>query len=157
MNRAWVTSMSPNVEAVANPLAAACETGYIPDEIYILENPGLSDYLDRVISMLECLVIEYGGERPKTAVTSLDSETEFEQIVEHYRAPVLATRDVDGTVAVDVTPGRKFMSAIAFQAGIKYDAEHVFYLYLSEGQFYGRIFPDVPNPSLNLIDFQEVF
>ena len=149
--------MSPNVEAVANPLATACESGYVPDEIYILENPGLSDYLDRVTSMLERVIIEYGNEQPEIAVTSLGSETEFERIVEHYRAPVLEARETDKVAAVDVTPGRKFMSAIAFQAGIKYDAEHVFYLYLPEGQFYGRIFPDVPNRALDLIDFQEVF
>lgn len=149
--------MSPNIEAVANPLAIACESGYVPDEIYILENPGLSDYLDRVTSMLERVIVEYGSEQPEIAVTSLDSETEFEQIVEHYRAPALAARETDEMVAVDITPGRKFMSAIAFQAGIKYGAEHVFYLYLSEGQFYGRIFPDVPNRALDLIDFQEVF
>ena len=70
---------------------------------------------------------------------------------------MLEARETDKVAAVDVTPGRKFMSAIAFQAGIKYDAEHVFYLYLPEGQFYGRIFPDVPNRALDLIDFQEVF
>ena len=157
MRRAWVTSISPNVEAVANPLAAACESGYIPNEIYILENPGLSGYLDRVTSMLERVVVEYGSEQPEIAVTRLNSETEFKQIVEHYRSPVLATRETEGMAAVDVTPGRKFMSAIAFQAGIKYEAEHVFYLYLSEGQFYGRIFPDVPNRAIDLIDFQEVF
>ena len=157
MSKAWVTSMSPNVEAVANPLAAACESGFVPDEIHILENPGLSGYLDRITSMLERVIVEYGGERPEIDVTSLDSETEFERIVEHYRAPVLVASETDGMAAVDVTPGRKFMSAIAFQAGIKYNAEHVFYLYLSEGQFYGRIFPDVPNRALDLIDFQKVF
>lgn len=149
--------MSPNVEAVANPLAVACESKYIPDSIYILENPGLSGYLDRVTSMLERIVVEYGGEQPEIAVTTLDSETEFEQIVKHYRAPVLAASETGRMAAIDVTPGRKFMSSIAFQAGIKYDAEHVFYLYLSEGQFYGRIFPDVPNRAVDLIDFKEVF
>lgn len=157
MSRAWITSISPNVEAVANPLTAACESGYIPNKIYILENPGLRGYLDRVTSMLERVVVEYGSEQPEIGVTHLNSETEFKQIVEHYRAPVLAARETDQMAAVDVTPGRKFMSAIAFQAGIKYDAEHVFYLYLSEGQFYGRIFPDVPNRAIDLIDFQEVF
>jgi hypothetical protein len=149
--------MSPNVEAVANPLAAACEAGYVPDEVYILENPGLSDYLDRVTSMLECIVVEYGNDTPRITVTSADSETDFDQIVDHYRAPVVAASETEGMAAVDVTPGRKFMSAIAFQVGIKYDADHVFYLYLSEGQFYGRIFPDVPNRVLDLIDFQEIF
>ena len=103
--------MSPNVEAVANPLATACESGYVPDKIHILENPGLSNYLDRVTLMLERIVVEYGSEQPEIAVTSLDSETEFEQIVEHYRAPVLEARETDEMAAVDVTPGRKFMSA----------------------------------------------
>lgn len=149
--------MSPNVEAVANPLATACESGYVPDQIYILGNPGLSGYLDRVTSMLERIVVEYGGSTPDITVTNLDGETEFDQIVEHYRAPVLAAQETDSTAAVDVTPGRKFMSAIAFQAGIQYNADHVFYLYLSKSQFYGRIFPDVPNQAVDLIDFQEVF
>jgi hypothetical protein len=107
--------------------------------------------------MLECIVVEYGNDTPRITVTSADSETDFDQIVDHYRAPVVAASETEGMAAVDVTPGRKFMSAIAFQVGIKYDADHVFYLYLSEGQFYGRIFPDVPNRVLDLIDFQEIF
>jgi hypothetical protein len=56
-----------------------------------------------------------------------------------------------------VTPGRKFMSAIAFQAGIQFDADHVFYLYIVNNQFYGRLYPDVPRPMVELVDFQEVF
>lgn len=32
-------------------------------------------------------------------------------------------------IAVDVTLARKFMSAITFQAGFRFDADHVFYFY----------------------------
>jgi len=38
---AWLTTMSTNLEAVINPLLiAACEEGFSPDELYVLENPG---------------------------------------------------------------------------------------------------------------------
>ena len=157
MVQAWITTMSTHLEAVVNPLAAACEDGFLPDELHVLENPGIGDQFDDITSMMERVVVEYGGDEPDLAVTHLDEETDFQRIVEHFREPIAQIGDDGGTVAVDVTPGRKFMSAIAFQAGIQFDADHVFYLYLSESQFYGRIYSDVPKPTVELIDFQEVF
>lgn len=157
MVKAWITTMSTNLEAVVNPLAAACEDEFLPDELYVLENPGIGDRFDDITSMMERVVIEYGGDDPELSVTHLDEETDFQQIVDHFRDPIAQIGDDDGTIAVDVTPGRKFMSAIAFQAGIQFQADHVFYLYLSESQFYGRIYSDVPKPTVELIDFQEVF
>lgn len=100
---------------------------------------------------------EYGNPEPTLCVTDLEAETDFEGIVAHFREPIAQLRADGGTTAVDVTPGRKFMSAIAFQAGIQFNADHVFYLYLADSQFYGRLYPDVPRPLLELIDFQEVF
>jgi len=43
------------------------------------------------------------------------------------------------------------------QAGIQFEADHVFYLYVSNNRFYGRLYPDVPRPVVELVDFQEVF
>lgn len=156
MTDAWLTTMSTNLEAVINPLAAACEEGFLPDELYVLENPGVSEQFDDITSMMERVVIEYGGEAPTLSVTHLDAETEFQRIVEHFQKPIAQIHEDGGTAAVDVTPGRKFMSAIAFQAGIQFDADHVFYLYIGNNQFYGRLYPDVPRPVLNLFDFTEV-
>lgn len=154
---AWLTTMSTNLEAVINPLAAACENGFLPDELYVLENPGVSEQFDDITSMMERVVIEYGGEAPGLSVTHLDTETDFRRIVEHFQKPIAQIHEEGGTAAVDVTPGRKFMSAIAFQAGIQFDADHVFYLYIANNQFYGRLYPDVPRSVLELFDFTEVF
>jgi hypothetical protein len=153
----WLTTMSTHPEAVINPLAAACEDGFLPDELHVLENPGVGEQFDRITSMMERVVIEYGGDGPELLVTHLDAETDFQRIVEHFRDPIDRLREEEGTVAVDVTPGRKFMSAIAFQAGIQFDADHVFYLYISNNRFYGRLYPDVPRPVAELFDFTEVF
>jgi len=106
---------------------------------------------------MEHVVVEYGGDQPELSVTSLESETDFQGIVEHFREPMQRIKEEGGTAAIDVTPGRKFMSAIAFQAGIQFEADHVYYLYVSNNRFYGRLYPDVPNPVVELVDFQEVF
>jgi len=105
--------------------------------------------------MMERVIIEYGGDAPALSVTHLDEETDFPRIVEHFQEPIAQIHKDGGTTAVDVTPGRKFMSAIAFQAGIQFNADHVFYLYVSNNQFYGRLYPDVPRPVLTLFDFTE--
>jgi hypothetical protein len=154
---AWLTTMSTNLEAVINPLTAACEAGFIPDELHVLENPGVGDQFDDITSMMERVVVEYDGDTPDLDVTHLDRETDFHGIVEHFREPIARIRTDGGTTAVDVTPGRKFMSAIAFQAGIQFEADHVYYLYISNNQFYGRLYPDVPRPVTELVDFREVF
>lgn len=157
MANAWLTTMSTHLEAVINPLAAACEEGFLPDELHVLENPGVGEQFDDITSMMERIVVEYGGDAPDLNVTYLERETDFQGIVDHFREPIAQSRNTSGTVAVDVTPGRKFMSAIAFQAGMQFDADHVFYLYISNNQFYGRLYPDVPRPVTELVDFQEVF
>ena len=126
MVQAWITTMSTHLEAVVNPLAAACEEGYLPDELHVLENPGVGDRFDDITSMMERVVVEYGGDDPELSITHLDEETDVHRIVDHFREPIARFQDEDGTAAVDVTPGRKFMSAIAFQAGVQYEADHVF-------------------------------
>ena len=70
---AWLTTMSTNLEAVINPLIAACEEGFLPDELYVLDNPGVGDQFDDITSMMERVVVEYGGEDPDLSVTHLET------------------------------------------------------------------------------------
>lgn len=56
---------------------------------------------------------------------------------------------------MDFTPGRKFMSAIAFQAGMKFEADHVFYFYRKGGVYQGNYLPEIPRTAYELIDFTE--
>lgn len=158
MNRYWVTTGSTNPEAVVNPLAAACtEWEYVPDRIYVLGNPGVEDQLDRSISLAETIIEVYGGESPDIERTSLDSETDFSAIVNHFQAAIEAAREGGGEVVVDITPGRKFMSAIAFEAGIQYEADRVAYLHVHSGKLFGRVYADLPRSGTTLYDFTEVF
>ena len=152
----WITTGSTHPEAVVNPLAAACtERGYVPDEVRVLDNPGVHDRVARTVDLLETVVDAHDG-ATTVETTRLDEETAFRAIVDHFQSGI-ETADPDDTVAFDVTPGRKFMSAIAFQAGFQFEADHVFYLHVASGDLFGRVYPDLPKTATTLYDFREVF
>lgn len=158
MSRYWVTAGSTTVEAVANPLTAACtERGYVPTDIFVLDNPGLGDTVEATTEFMKAVVEAHGGDTPTITTTTVEDETDFRAVGDHYRAAIDQAKEHDAEVAVDVTPGRKFMSAIAFQAGLQFDADHAFYLYVESGDLFGRLYPDLPRTATTLYDFTEVF
>ncbi len=154
MARRWLTIASPTTEAMVNPLLVACEHGYVPDSIRILSNPTIHDDVESVVPFMESITAEYDGDASVDAHL-IAEETAFPEIVAFFRDGI-EQADADEEVAVDITPGRKFMSAIAFQAGIRYGADHVFYLLLDSSAFYGQVYPDIPRSAIDLIDFTEV-
>jgi hypothetical protein len=156
--RHWVTTASPTLEAVINPLSAACtEAGYIPSDIRILDNPTVREDSKQAAELLKHIVKAHGGEEPTVEFHTIDSERDFEAIVAYHRESIQEATQTDTPVAIDVTPGRKFMSALAFQAGIQFGADHVYYLYLHSSDYYDRVYPDLPRPGVDIVDFTEVF
>ncbi|WP_241432308.1 CRISPR-associated ring nuclease [Halogeometricum borinquense] len=155
MARIWVTNGTPTMPGILNPVTAACDQGYVPDEIWVLSNPGVAEYVAKATDRFEVIVDAYGGDAD-VSVHDLDDETDFPDIIEFYRSTIEAARETGDTIAVDVTPGRKFMSAIAFQAGFKFDADHVFYFHRKAGGYYGQFYAEIPRTATDLIDFKEV-
>jgi len=155
MSTAWITTSSTNIEAMVNSLNAACDQGFVPDELHLIENPGVTDEVDRALDLAATIIAAYDGEEPEIHLTSLESEVEFDRIRTHVRDAIETVHDDGGDVAVDITPGRKFMSAIAFAAGLRYDADHVFYFYLDSPEYFGRLYPDMPRTATHLYDFRE--
>lgn len=156
MTRAWITNSSTHVEAMVNPINAACQEGYVPDTLYMLENPGVTEAVDQAIELATAVIESYGGETPEIELTTLERDTEFDRILEHITSAIEAVKEGGGEVAVDITPGRKFMSAIAFAAGLEYDADHVYYFYIQSADFHGMSYPDMPRTAAQLYDFAEV-
>lgn len=73
MARVWVTCGTPTIPAVVNTLTAACDSGYVPDTLHLLSNPGVAAAVDRILPMCETVVAEYGGDLDVQR-TGLDSE-----------------------------------------------------------------------------------
>lgn len=155
MARIWVTNGTPTMPGILNPVTAACDRGYVPDDVRVLSNPGVAEYVAEATDRFEVIVDAYGGDAD-VSVHDLDDETDFLGIIEFYRSTIEAARENSDTIAVDVTPGRKFMSAIAFQAGFKFDADHVFYFHRKAGGYYGQFYAEIPRTATDLIDFKEV-
>ena len=156
MGFTWITNGSTSLAAVINPLAGGCDQGFIPDSIYFLDNPGIEHRTSRVKTMMKTIVTAHGGEEPTIEVTSLEDELSFTSIVEFIQSSVDNARLSNDEIAIDVTPGRKFWSIISFRAGFKYDVDHVYYSHLKSQDFYGRCYPEIPRPAIELIDFTEV-
>lgn len=155
MTRIWVTNGTPTIPGLLNPLAAACDAGYLPDEARILSNPGVAESVATASEMFEAIIDAYGGDASVSA-HRLDTETEFRGIIDFYRTAIEAAHENGDTIAVDVTPGRKFMSAIAFQAGFRFGADHVFYFHRKSGAYRGDLYAEIPRTATELIDFTEV-
>jgi len=155
MSRIWVTCGTPTIPGILNPLTAACHQGYVPHEACILSNPAVEKSVVEATDSFKDIIDTYGGDA-KIHRHDLDYETDFEAILEFYRSAIEGARAGGDTIAIDVTPGRKFMSAIAFQAGIQFDADHVFYFHRKSGAYYGQFYPEIPRTATDLIDFTEV-
>jgi len=161
MDNVWVSSGSTTVEAMVNPIAAACagdglETAFVPDTVYFLDNPGLGDALSDTKVLTRTLLEQNGVESPTIKTAYIEHETDFQGIATHFQEAITDARDSAANVAVDVTPGRKFMSVIAFNAGMTYDADHVFYFYLESSDYFSRIYPEIPHTAAKLYDFTEI-
>lgn len=155
MARHWVTCGTPTMPGMLNPFAAACDRDYVPDEVHVLANPGVAAYVDEASEHFQTIVSAYDGDAAVHQHTLVE-ETDFEGIVDYYRSAIDEATRAGDTVAVDITPGRKFMSAIAFQSGIHFEADHVFYFYRKADDYPGQFYPEIPRTATELIDFTEV-
>lgn len=155
MARIWITNGTPTLPGILNPLTAACDRGYVPDEARILSNPGVADSVAVASDMFDVIIDAYGGDAD-VHKHSLDRETDFRGIIDFYRSAIETADENGDTIAVDVTPGRKFMSAIAFQAGFRFGADHVYYFHRKAGGYYGQFYSEIPRTATDLIDFTEV-
>jgi len=155
MARIWVTNGTPTMPGILNPLTAACDRGFVPDQAQILSNPGVADSVAAASEMFDTIIDAYGGSADISR-HGLESETDFPEIIEFYRSAIEAAEKNGDEIAVDVTPGRKFMSAIAFQAGFRFGADHVYYFHRKAGGYYGQFYSEIPRTATDLIDFTEV-
>lgn len=161
MDNVWVTSGSTTIEAMVNPITAACagdglDEAFVPDTVHFLDNPGLGDAISEAAAITQTILERYGVKDPTIEITQIDHETDFDGIVAHFQSAIQSAHDENANVAVDVTPGRKFMSVIAFNAGTTFDADHIIYFYLKSDEYYSRVYPEIPKPAAELYDFKEV-
>lgn len=156
MDRVWITNGSTSIAPVVNPLTVACHEGYVPTDIYVLNNPIIDDVTDAATSLMKTVVTAHDGDEPEITVETIDDETDFDAILAYLQSAIEAGTDADADVAVDITPGRRFWSVISFQAGINRDVDHLYYSHVKSERYFGECYPAIPRTAIDLIDFTEV-
>ena len=146
----WITTVGKSVYAVVNTLWAACkEEGYIPERIYFIYNDEVKENLGRVKKIAKALVESYGAENPEINEIKAE-ETNFTEFAKKLGEIIKREKALGNEVAVDMTPGRKFMSAFAMYSGVSKEVRHrtdrIYYLHLSDFDFryVDKAYPKIP-------------
>ena len=146
-SKVYVTTVGTSPEAVFNPLWYLVEVhSWIPDRVYLLWNDGVRDQLEDVKRLIKRLSSAYGvgieiiaGDEQRF---SEENPVEFRRKVGH----LVGSLKRDGyEVVVDITPGRKFMSALLLGVALSANADEITYLHLDDWKDYiGKLLFEVP-------------
>lgn len=155
--KSWITTIGTSPFAVINTIWAACKSDeYVPDNIIWITNEHIStDIVDSVNDWTCEILNAYGVNKPMLNEISVD-ETDVMGLHDVVFNTIQKSKSM-GTVAIDMTPGRKYMSAIAMQCGIEAGADKIFYLFLSDSRYQDIPFPLIPVKKQSLFEMSSVF
>jgi hypothetical protein len=158
--KVWISTVGWSSFAVINPLWAACffenELHFVPEKVVLLNNAGEDPVIKKNLEIVKPWIIrilkEYGINEPEIESVEAnegnmnDFVDVFNRIIKKYR---------DDQIAIDMTPGRKFMSSIAMNIAVKHQVEKLFYLQLWGREYLNRPFIMIPFPNQKLINILE--
>jgi len=147
--KVWITAIGTSVFAVVNPLWAACILDrFVPSRVHLLKNsrvehnvPEVRDWMTRILNTngVEPEFVEHEGDE--------DNMSAFADLLRE-----VIRSEVGNEVAIDMTPGRKFMSACAMAAGVKIGVSKLYYLHLYETAYQNKPFVLIPLSHQRLVN-----
>jgi len=164
----WITTVGWSPFAVINPIWAYCkENEKTPDKIFLLHTENMKvlknvetckRYLDEILreysnkNFKEDNLIKYQIENETYEIYSIAMKKIIEQELQDESAKII----------IDMTPGRKYMSAINMFFGLKAlnNSIQVLYLYLEEAKYQKVAYPLTPiikNELIDIIEAAEIF
>lgn len=158
--RTWITSIGISHHAVVNTFwASAAEKDWIPQRVYLLTNDRTKKDAVAISTRMERIAIHYGGEKLDLRLKVFD-ETDLEALFQMYSDIMNRETQEGNDISVDITPGRKFMSAFALYCSLNNRScvRNIFYFHLLDDEFMDRSYPFLPMNSFklrNLMDFRE--
>jgi len=156
----WITTVGWQPFAVINPLWAACfYQEFLPEKAILLNNgykdTKIAKNLETVKEWCAQILGEYGIEQPQ--IEAIDAD---ENDINNFAA--IFTQIVDAQklneVAIDMTPGRKFMSSIAMATAFKNRSfvKKLYYLHLWGQEYQNQPFIKIPFKNQKLINVLEL-
>ena len=121
----WITNVSTSKFAGVNTLwAAIMREDFIPDRVHLIADEMVKEkgYLAAALKGYQCVLNRYGNEEEPIVHDVV--ETEFADLAKKLESIVHEEKTKGHTVAIDMTPGRKYMSAFAMYMGVGADEKH---------------------------------
>nr|MDO8080268.1 hypothetical protein [Candidatus Freyarchaeota archaeon] len=159
--RVWITTIGESRFAVINPVWAACVYGkesFIPERVHLFKNRRVEHNVAPVKEWITRILKPYGidaGKEDFFQVHDAD-EDDIDGFAVAFRGVVEAEAGVGNEVAIDITPGRKFMSAYAMLVGKECKVRKIYYLHLYNiSDYRDKAFILIPLDQQNLINLLE--
>lgn len=158
--KVWLTTVGTSPFAVVNTLWAACkdkEENYVPERIYLIKNEIVErgGHVAKVKKWIEKIVTEFGVEEVEIKEENANEE-EFKTFAKTIGNIVKKEKEEGNEIAVDMTPGRKFMSAFVMYLGIGEGvdpkADRVYYLHLTDMSYKDKPYIEIPMPKQKLYE-----
>ena len=155
----WITFVGGSFPAFTNPIWYAIEQEKLRlSQIYCFVNRSkhILDNYHQFTKFIVPLTQTYGIPTPK--ITKIDfEETDFPTLEEKIKELLLDLQD-QSNIALDMTPGRKYMSALLLFHGSRVKRENpnikrMYYLHLADFSYQNFQLPLIPFPVLKLYDF----
>lgn len=164
----WITTVGWSPFAVINPIWAYCkENEKTPDKIFLLhtENMKVLKNVENCKKYLNEILREYSHNNFKEEnLINYQIENETFEIYSLAMKNIIERelKDEKTKIIIDMTPGRKYMSAINMFFGLKAlnNSIQVLYLYLEEAKYQKVPYPLTPiikNELIDIIESAEIF
>lgn len=151
--RSWITTIGPSPFAVINTLWAAVDRDqWIPERIFLVYNEETKNLLPGISMAMGSIVTEAGGKKPEIRCFDID-EDDLSGVYRTYKDIIESEREMGNAIAIDITPGRKYMSAFSMYAGMKDGSiEKIYYIHIRGKKFMNQPYPMIPLPYCDLED-----
>ena len=158
----WFTTIGMSPHAVFNTLwAAYLEYDWCPVKLTIFRltptssKPGIKERLDSSYMVFEKWHKRFTERyNLKTELEAIHcDEEDYETYAKEFRMAL--SRSADVPRAIDITPGRKFASAIGMEIGIEENVDSIFYLHLLDDSYADMLYPQIPRSLVKLVDFKK--
>ena len=164
----WITTVGWSPFAVINPIWAYCkENEKTPDKIFLLhtENMKVLKNVETCKKYLNEILREYSHNNFKEEnLINYQIKNETYEIYSIAMKKLIERelKDEKAKIIIDMTPGRKYMSAINMFYGLKSlnNSIQVLYLYLEEAKYQKVPYPLTPiikNELIDIIESAEIF
>ncbi len=155
--KVWITTVGKSPFAVVNPIWMVCRKGkFIPNRVYLVWNEEVEEVKKTVERMLGIILQNYGV--PELKIIADESVKVREDDFNKFKSVIseICNKELNegNEVVIDMTPGRKFMSALAMVLGLLKKIS-VYYLHLTDLSYQNKSLVLIPFSIQKLYDMKE--